>query len=98
MFELSNEQRKYLGLEDIKPEWDRVLLKANPYTPETIIYFEGDVIRRHILSTDEKYFEKQYYEQTQNREFLMPKTSKGKPVKLTVSTLESKTPIGVLFF
>lgn len=97
MFELTNSQREYLGLEPIEPTWERVILKGDPYRPETILYFDANVIKRHILSTEEEYKELQYEELTKDREILLPKTSKGKEKKLTASVLESRTAIGVYF-
>lgn len=94
-FELTNPQRIYFGLEPINPEWERVMLKGDNYRQESILYFEGDVIKRHIVSTEDGYEEKQYDELTKLRTVLMPKTGKGKEKKLTASVLESRHPIGV---
>jgi hypothetical protein len=95
MFELNNEQRKYVGLDPILPHWDRVLLAGDKHRPESILYFDGDIIKRHIISTKEKYIEKQYEEATRNREMLLPKTRKGKEVPLQANHFEKRTPIGV---
>jgi len=96
-FELSNKQREYVGLDAIPTTWDRVLLKGDAYRPESIIYFDGDTLKRHIVSTDQEYKETQYNEATKMRTTLLPKTEKGKEKKLTASLLESKTAIGVYF-
>lgn len=98
MFELNNKQREYFGLEPVKDNWEKVTLKGDAYRPESILYFENDIIKKHILSSETEYREKQYNEKTENREFILPKTKKGKPKKLTASVLESKTPIGVYLF
>ncbi|MFC2467611.1 MAG: two-component regulator propeller domain-containing protein, partial [Capnocytophaga endodontalis] len=95
MFELNNEQRKYVGLDPILPHWDRVLLAGDKHRPESILYFDGDIIKRQIISTKENYIEKQYEEATRNRETLLPKTSKGKEVPLQANHFEKRTPIGV---
>jgi|GEM_PF-177947 len=95
MFELNNEQRKYVGLDPILPHWDRVLLAGDKHRPESILYFDGDIIKRQIISTKEKYIEKQYEEATRNREILLPKTQKGKEVPLQANHFEKRTPIGV---
>ena len=58
MFERNNEQRKYVGLDPILPHWDRVLLAGDKHRPESILYFDGDVIKRQIISTKEEYIEK----------------------------------------
>jgi hypothetical protein len=94
-FELSNDQRRYFGLDPIKSHWERTIFKGDTYRPESILYFEGDVIKRHILSTKEQYQEKQYNELTSGRTILLPKTGKGKEKKLTASVLESRQPAGI---
>ena len=96
-FELNNEQRKYLGLELVANNWEKVTFKGDSYRPSSILYFDKNTIRKQVISTELKYSEIQYNEETENREFLLPKTKKGKPKKLTSSTLESKTPIGTYF-
>lgn len=96
-FELNNEQRKYLGLELVAKNWTKVILDGDSYRPNSVLYFDQDTIRKQVISTDLKYSELQYSEQTKNKEFLLPKTQKGKPKKLTSATLETKTPIGVYF-
>jgi len=94
-FELSNREREYLGLEEIKPNWEKVILKGDTYREPSILYFEDNIIKRHIISTSNQYVETQYNEITKNREILVPKTAKGKEQKLTASVLSTKTPIGV---
>ncbi|WP_422105097.1 immunity 26/phosphotriesterase HocA family protein [Winogradskyella sp.] len=96
-FELNNEQRKYLGLELVDKNWEKVVLKGDSYRPSSVLYFENNTIRKQVISTDSKYSEIQYNEETENREFILPKTQRGKPKKLTSATLESKTPIGTYF-
>lgn len=93
-FELTNNQRIYFGLAPIDPSWERVSLKGDTYRPESIIYFEENTIKRHIISTANRYEEKQYNEQTREREYLLPVTSKGKEKKLTPSVLEARQPKG----
>lgn len=97
-FELSNDQRRYLGLDPIQSYWDRVNLPENTYRPKSTLYFEGETIKRHIVSTEVDYEETQYSEPTRRREYLLPKTKRGKEVKLTVATLERLNGIGVHVF
>lgn len=94
-FELNNTQREYFGLDSIKPNWEKILFKGDTYRPDSILYFEGETIKRHIVSTDQKYYEYQYNELTKERNILLPKTSKGKEKKLTASVLEQRQPNGV---
>jgi hypothetical protein len=94
-YELSNKQREYFGLEPINDNWERVILKGDTYRPESILYFDKDTIKRHIISTEKTYFEKQYNEQTKDKIILLPKTDKGNEKKLTASVLEQRQPTGV---
>lgn len=94
-FELTNEQRKYLGLEPISARWKIQQLEAEAFRPESKVYFDGDILKRHIISTDTQYAETQYHELTQDRMLLVRKTPKGKDKKLTSSTLSTRQPVGV---
>ncbi|MES2761941.1 MAG: immunity 26/phosphotriesterase HocA family protein [Bacteroidota bacterium] len=94
-YELTNIQREFFGLDPIESHWERVLFKGDTYRPESILYFDGDVIKRHIVSTENKYLETHYNELTKNREVLLPKTNKGKEKKLTASVLEQRQPSGL---
>jgi hypothetical protein len=93
-FELTNNQRDFFGLEPIERHWTKVPLKGDSYRPESILYFDGEIIKRHILSTENRYFEKQYDEPTKERIILLPKTNKGKEKKLSASVLEQRHPTG----
>lgn len=94
-FELTNTEREYFGLEKVEPNWEKVILKGDTYREPSILYFEGNTIKKHIISKSNQYSERQYNEETRDREFILSKTSKGKDKKLTASVLETKTPIGV---
>ena len=93
--ELTNNQREYFGLDPIEKHWDKVVFNGDTYRTESILYFDKDVIKRHIVSTEIEYSEKQYNEQTKDRKILLPKTDKGKEKKLTASVLEQRQPLGV---
>ncbi len=95
MFELSNHQRIFFGLDPVLDSWDKVAFKGDNYRPDSILYFEGNTIKKHVISIEKEYNERQYDIQTEKRELVLPKTKKGKPKKLTPSVFESKTPIGV---
>ena len=95
MHELTNKQREYFGLSPIENHWDKVLFKGDTYRPDSYLYFDKDTIKRHIISTENKYYECHYDEPTRNRNILLPKTSKGKEQKLTASVLENRKPNGV---
>lgn len=93
--ELTNNQREYFGLDPIEKHWDRVAFNGDTYRTESILYYDKDVIKRHIVSTEIEYSENQYNEQTKDRKILLPKTDKGKDKKLTASVLEQRQPLGV---
>lgn len=92
-FILTNEQRKYLGLIPVEDNWELVPF-AGYY-----LYYDGDVIRKKIETKDDgTYYEAEVCEHTeQNRTILLPKTSKGKPKKITHATISSFLPFGVYF-
>ena len=94
-FELTNKQREFLGLEPIESHWEKVTFKGDTYRPDSILYFDKNKIKRHIVSTENQYSEKQYDELTRERSFLLPKTSKGKEKKLSASVLEQRQATGV---
>jgi hypothetical protein len=94
-FELSNNQRTFLGLDPIEKHWDKVAFIDSTGRPDSVLYYDGDIIKRHIISIDSWYSEKQYNEPTKDRSVLLPKTSKGKEKKLTASVLEQRQPTGV---
>ena len=73
-YEISNTEREYLGLDLIEKHWDKVFFKGDTYRPETILYYEGDTIKKHITSTDSQYAELQFNERTKDRVILLPKT------------------------
>ena len=98
MFELSNEQRAYFGLDAVQQSWERVEFAGDKFRPTSVLYFEGDVIKKHVVSTDEHYAEYSYDEATKGREILLPKTAKGKEAKLTPANFEKRTPLGVYLY
>ena len=96
-FELNNTERTYLGLELVQENWEKIILKGDTYRPDSILYFDNNTIKKQVISTDLLYAEIKYNEETKDREFILPKTKRGKPKKLTSATLESKTPVGTYF-
>ncbi|EHQ89566.1 immunity 26/phosphotriesterase HocA family protein [Desulfosporosinus youngiae] len=99
MFELTNEERKYLGLTLVSSTWDLVKLIPSPHDKrDTFVYFDGNTICKRIIISENTYFEHNLNEETTNsRTELLPKTGRGKIVKLTTSTLEKRTPKGMYF-
>lgn len=64
MFELNNEQRACFGLDPVQKSWERVEFAGDRFRPASVLYFEGDVIKKHAVSTDEHYWENGYDEAT----------------------------------
>lgn len=91
-FELTNEQRRYLGLEIVPSSWDKVKINNN-----TFVYFDENTIKKKISVNDLTYEEIELKEETLDREILLPKTSKGKNKKLNFSSLDSRNGIGMYF-
>lgn len=93
LFQLTNEQRKYLGLIPVEKNWDLVKLNEDIY-----LYFDGDIIRKKIEVDSKNYLEQELLEKTsENRTLLMPKTAKGKAKKLNFTATQSFNPFGVYF-
>lgn len=102
--ELTNEQRKYLGLELVDSAWERVEI-SNSIKPENesgrvILYFDGDIIRKKIsIQYSGSYQEDTVYLKTlENRTMIAPKTGKGTPKKLNAVNLQRYNAEGMYFF
>ncbi len=100
--ELTNKQREYLGLELIKPDWERVEIPNNCLKPELstgkdILFFEGDTLRKVIWMSDKgNFLENSYHLKTQdNRTMIAPITAKGKPKRLNGVNIQRCTPYGM---
>lgn len=94
VFELNNLQRRYLGLDEVQPHWDRVEL-----TEGVALYFDGDVVKKMIVYSAASYQESDHHDLTaENRTILLPKTKRRKPRKLTYSATGSFSYKGVYFY
>ena len=51
-FELTNEQRKYLGLEIVPKSWEKFQI-----TEEVYVYFDGNIIRKKVSVNENLYRE-----------------------------------------
>lgn len=102
--ELTNEQRKYLGLELVDPSWERVEIPNNSCRPELstgkiILYFDGDILRKEISADKNgRYLEEFRNLKTQdNRSMIAPITEKGKAKQLNGVNLQRCTSEGMYF-
>ena len=87
IFELTNEQRKYLGLIPVEENWELVKFDDNIYH-----YFEDDIIKKEITVSENYYHESELNEKTtENRTMILPKTKRGKIKKFNYSAVQSST-------
>ena len=93
IFELTNEQRKYLGLIPVEEHWELVKFDNGIY-----YYFEDDIIRKKIKVSKNYYHEAELNEKTaENRTMILPKTKRGKIKKFNYTATESFSPFGTYF-
>lgn len=98
---LTNEERRYFGLEPILPDWERYIIK-----PGYTVYFDGDVIRKIIsMSTYSSggwenflsYIETDNEIHTRDRQVVLPRTKRGKEKKLNYTSVDGMRPTGCSF-
>ena len=93
IFELTNEQRKYLGLIPVEEHWELVKFDNGIY-----YYFEDDTIKKEIKVSKNYYHEAELSEKTaENRTMILPKTKRGKIKKFNYTATESFSPFGTYF-
>lgn len=95
MFELTNEQRRCFALVSVNNNWKRIKIKPAPYdTFETYAYCENNVIKKCVITSEIEYREYELHETiSDDGQYLLPKTSKGKPILLTSSNLLKRTAL-----
>ena len=92
-FELTNEQRKYLGLIPVEEHWELVKFDNGIY-----YYFEDDTIKKEIKVSKNYYHEAELNEKTaENRTMILPKTKRGKIKKFNYTAIQSFSPFGTYF-
>ena len=101
--ELDDRKRYYYGLLPIDPAWHKEVRYSVTHKSykRSEIYFEGNSIKKCIFEsrmlqkdgtfTYGEYIERDMVAETEERYFLLPKTSKGKKKPWTPSLLESPT-------
>jgi len=93
IFELTNEQRKYLGLLPVEEHWELVKFDNGIY-----YYFEDDTIKKEIKVSKNYYHEAELNEKTaENRTMILPKTKRGKIKKFNYTATQSFSPFGTYF-
>ena len=92
-FELTNEERKYLGLIPVEEHWELVKFDNGIY-----YYFEDDTIKKEIKVSKNYYHEAELNEKTaENRTMILPKTKRGKIKKFNYTATQSFSPFGTYF-
>ena len=92
-FELTNEERKYLGLIPVEEHWELLKFDNNVY-----YYFEDDIIKKEITVSKNYYHEAELNEKTaENRTMILPKTVRGKIKKFNYTATQSFSPFGNYF-
>ena len=95
-FELTNKQRKYLGLIPVEKNWE--LVKLDCKYEDIYFYFDGDTIRKKIRLSKNSYYEAELNEKTtENRTIIVPKTTRGKIKKFNFTATQSFSPFGTYF-
>ena len=92
-FELTNKQRKYLGLIPVEEHWELVKFDNGIY-----YYFEDDTIKKEIKVSKNYYHEAELNVKTaENRTMILPKTKRGKIKKFNYTATQSFSPFGTYF-
>lgn len=107
---ITNEERQYLGLEPIMEEWyiTQYYSKTNLWHKRTTVFWEENVIKKviveqkKILSPNNRIIYQSIQEDdtnllTENREWLLPLTKRGKKKKITATNILAITPLGCTF-
>lgn len=107
---ITNEERRYLGLDPVMEEWDTTQFysKTNHWHKRTTVFWEEDVIKKviveqkKVVSSDNHIIYHSIQEDdtnllTENREWLLPLTNRGKRKKITAANVLAVTPLGCTF-
>ena len=97
---ISNEQRRYLGLEPIGSQWEAVEYCNRQNSNDQIyLLFDGDVVRRKIIINPSTYQEVQLHVlTTENRTVVLPKTKRGRPKPLNFTSAQAMAGEGTYFY
>ena len=107
---LTNEERRYLALEELRPEWESLDFYSVTHLlhKRTVMFFEGNTIVKVIyeeyrISADESCAYKDYTEfdtrlETKDRKMLLPLTSKGREKPVTPSNVMAADPFGCCLY
>ncbi len=96
-FELTNAQRACFGLVPVEETWERFYVKTSHFDHFTAIaYAEGCKLKKLIRVSEKQYTEDEMDEEiSQDKKTIYPKTSKGKPAKLSAAVLVKRKSHGM---
>jgi len=93
IFELTNDQRYYLGLDVVEDHWNVLQLSANSF-----VYFDQNTIRKLIEVDESSYYECQLDAVTDDsRIYLLSRTCRGKKKRLSAASVANSPRSGVYF-
>lgn len=83
----------------MEAHWELIRLSPSPYdTNDTYAYVDDIHVHKMIRVSETSYMEYSMNETlSEDMKLILPKTAKGKPVKLSAAMLGKKTPIGMAF-
>ena len=96
-FELTNAQRACFGLVPVEETWERFYVKTSHYDNFTAIaYADGCTLKKLICVSEKQYREEEMEEAiSPDKGTIYPKTSKGKPAKLSAAVLSKRKNRGM---
>lgn len=110
LIEIKNEERKYFGLEEIDSEWQTTVYysKTNLWHKRLVVFWNGNAIvkvideEKRVLSDGrinyESHREFDTYLLTEDRELILPLTSRGKKKKVSYANVLAIMPFGCSFY
>lgn len=107
-FVITNEERRFMGLDSVEAGWDisQFYSKTNQWHKRTSLFWCKDTIKKIIVEGKRVTDERITYEciteydtdlQTENREWLLPLTAKGKKKKVNATNILAINPFGCSF-
>ncbi len=106
LIELDDRLRYYYGLAPLNATWDKEVMYSVTHDcrKRTELYFEGDILKKMIFECRYEDVEGGGYQEidmevaTRNRQFVLPKTHRGREKKLTPSLLMTPTYMREQFY
>ena len=107
-FKITNEERRYMGLDSVDDNWDmsQFYSKTNLWYKRTSVFWCNDTIKKVIVENKRVSDDEITYEsiteydtnlQTENREWLLPLTTRSKKKKLNATNILAVNPLGCIF-